>query len=349
MNQDHTYMLRCLELAKKGFSNVAPNPMVGCVIVHENKIIGEGFHRKYGEAHAEVNAIHSVINKELLTEATVYVNLEPCSHYGKTPPCADLLIKYQVKEVVIANTDPNPLVAGKGIEKLKNAGIKVITGVLEEEAKILNKRFFCYFTKNRPYIILKWAKTLDGFMDIDRSVPGSNINNWITNNELKILVHKWRTEEAAIIVGTNTAINDNPRLNIRNWNGNQPLRLVLDENLILAETLNLFDKQHPTVVFTSLNRTNSHNISYQTINFCKDPIQQILNYLYEVKITSLIVEGGRELLQSFINQELWDEARILTGNKTFTKGLKAPEIKGISISDEKINKDRLKIIYRKEK
>ncbi|NVN95818.1 MAG: bifunctional diaminohydroxyphosphoribosylaminopyrimidine deaminase/5-amino-6-(5-phosphoribosylamino)uracil reductase RibD [Bacteroidetes bacterium] len=346
MNEYYTYMLRCLELAKKGFGSVAPNPMVGCVIVHDGIIIGEGFHQKYGEAHAEVNAIHSVINKEQLPESTVYVNLEPCSHYGKTPPCADLLIKHQVKEVIIANTDPNPLVAGKGIEKLKNAGIKVTTGILDDEAKALNKRFLCYYTKKRPYIILKWAKTLDGFMDIDRSQVGNNHKYWITNDELKILVHKWRSEESAIMVGTNTALNDNPQLNIRYWKGIQPLRLVIDENLSLPKTLHLFDQQNPTVIFTAKKEESKHNLTYQYINFNDNPLRQILNYLYEKKITSVIIEGGKELLQSFIEQGLWDEARVLTGNKYFVKGLISPEIKGKIISDEEINKDRLTIIYK---
>ncbi len=344
MNPHDTYMLRCFELAQKGLGNTAPNPMVGCVIVHNGIIIGEGFHQKYGEAHAEVNAVASVKNKNLLSEATVYVNLEPCSHYGKTPPCADLLIKHNVKDVIIANTDPNPLVAGKGIAKLEAAGINVIKGMLEEQGSILNKRFFCYFNKKRPFIILKWAQTLDGYMDVDRSQPGSNLNNWISNDELKILVHKWRTEEAAVIVGKNTAFNDNPQLNIRYWQGKQPLRLVLDRNLSLPKTLHLFDQQHPTVVFNAFKEDHQHNIVYRIIDFCENPLQQILDYLYEIKITSLIVEGGKELLQSFINQGLWDEARILTGNKIFVKGLKAPEIQGTIVSDEAINNDRLRIV-----
>ncbi len=344
MNEHRTYMLRCLELAKNGFGNVAPNPMVGCVIVHNGIVIGEGFHQKYGEAHAEVNAINSVKNKTLLSEATVYVNLEPCSHHGKTPPCADLLINHRVKEVIIAGTDPNPLVAGKGIEKLKNVGIKVTVGILEDEAKALNKRFFCYFTKKRPYIILKWAKTLDGFMDIDRSQAGNNLKYWITNDELKILVHKWRSEEAAIMVGTNTALNDNPQLNIRYWHGNQPLRLIIDENLSLPKILHLFDQQHPTVVFTAKKEESKHNLTYHCLDFSNNLLQQMLNYLYETKITSVIVEGGNELLQSFIEQGLWDEARILTGNKYFGKGLKAPKIQGKIVLDKLINEDRIEIV-----
>ncbi|MCX6230045.1 MAG: bifunctional diaminohydroxyphosphoribosylaminopyrimidine deaminase/5-amino-6-(5-phosphoribosylamino)uracil reductase RibD [Bacteroidetes bacterium] len=349
MNEHHINMQRCLSLARKGLGHVAPNPMVGCVIVHKGNIIGEGYHRKYGEAHAEVNAVNAVKDKSLLAEATVYVNLEPCSHFGKTPPCADLLIKHQVKEVIIANADPNPMVAGKGIEKLKNAGINVITGVLEDEAKLLNNRFFCFFNQKRPYIILKWAKTLDGFMDIERSEPDHNLKYWITNDELKTMVHKWRTEEDAILVGTNTALNDNPQLNIRYWQGKQPLRLVLDEELSLPTNLHLFDQQYPTVVFTSTQTTDKPNLSYIKIDFSHQLLQQLLDYLYKLNISSLIVEGGKELLLTFINEGLWDEARILTGKKKFINGLLAPEIEGEIIYEAAINGDHIRIIQNNNK
>lgn len=344
MNDHEKYMRRCFQLAMNGLGNAAPNPMVGCVIVHQDKIIGEGFHCRYGEAHAEVNAVNSVKDKNLLRESTVYVSLEPCSHYGKTPPCAELLIKYQVKRVIISNLDPNPLVSGKGIEKLKSSGIEVISGLLEHEGIEINKRFFTYFNKKRPYVILKWAQTLDGFMDVDRSEPGNNLNYWITNEKLKILVHKWRSEEAAIMVGTKTAINDNPQLNVRLWHGNQPLRIVLDENLELPDNLHLFDQSALTLIFTSKNCLNKNNITYKQINFCNNPIQQMLDFLYESQINSLIVEGGKELLLSFINNGLWDEARILTGNKTFEKGLKAPEISGDIIYNHKIENDSICIM-----
>ncbi len=344
MNEDEKYINRCFELALNGLGHVSPNPMVGCVILHQDKIIGEGYHRNYGEAHAEVNAINAVENKELLKESTVYVSLEPCSHFGKTPPCVELLIKHQVKKVVISNSDPNPLVAGKGIELLKSAGIEVICGVLEEKGYELNRRFFIYFEKKRPYIILKWAKTIDGFMDIDRSEPGNNQKYWITNEKLKILVHKWRSEEAAIMVGTRTAINDNPKLNVRLWHGKQPLRIVLDEKLGLSKNLNLFDQTLPTLVFTSANIENQTNITYKQVNFCNNPIKEILDYLFEIKITSLIIEGGKELLQSFLKQNIWDEARVLTGNKSFGKGLIAPEIKGDFVFKENIDNDLIEII-----
>ncbi len=343
-NIHERYMKRCLELAVNGRGNVAPNPMVGCVIVHNNIIIGEGYHQKYGEAHAEVNAINSVKDKSLLKEATAYVNLEPCSHFGKTPPCSDLLIKHNIKEVVIANVDINPLVANKGINKLKQAGINVISGILEEEAYELNKRFFTFHKEKRPYIILKWAQTLDGFMDIERAYPGDNKQYWITNDELKIIVHKWRSEEAAIMIGTNTALNDNPQLNVRLWKGNNPLRIILDELLELPEHLYIFDNSVPTLIFNSSKDETEGNIVFKKLDFNNNIILQILDYLYTLNIQSVIVEGGRELLQSFINLGIWDEARILTGNKTFNKGLAAPDINGKIISKEVINNDSITIM-----
>ncbi len=344
INNNNKYMKRCLQLALNGAGNVAPNPMVGCVIVYNNIIIGEGFHRKYGEAHAEVNAINSVKDKSLLKEATAYVNLEPCSHFGKTPPCADLLIQHQMKEVVIANVDINPLVANKGIDKLKEAGINVVTGVLEKEAYDLNKRFFTFHKYKRPFIILKWAQTLDGFMDIERGYPGDNKKYWITNDELRILVHKWRSEEASIMIGTNTALNDNPQLNVRLWEGNNPLRIVLDENLDLPHRLHVFDNSVLTIIFNSKLEERKGNTLFKKINFKENIIKLILDYLYSINIQSVIVEGGRELLQSYIDLDLWDEARILTGNKTFNKGLSAPVIKGNIISSETINKDTVTIM-----
>ncbi|MEI6823467.1 MAG: bifunctional diaminohydroxyphosphoribosylaminopyrimidine deaminase/5-amino-6-(5-phosphoribosylamino)uracil reductase RibD [Bacteroidota bacterium] len=344
INNNNKYMKRCLQLALNGAGNVAPNPMVGCVIVNNNIIIGEGFHRKYGEAHAEVNAINSVKDKSLLKEATAYVNLEPCSHFGKTPPCADLLIQHQLKEVVIANVDINPLVANKGIDKLKEAGINVVTGVLEKEAYDLNRRFFTFHKHKRPYIILKWAQTLDGFMDIERAYAGDNKKYWITNDELRILVHKWRSEEASIMIGTNTALNDNPQLNVRLWEGNNPLRIVLDENLDLPHRLHVFDNSVLTIIFNSKLEERKGNTMFKKINFKENIIKLILDYLYSINIQSVIVEGGRELLQSYIDLGLWDEARILTGNKTFNKGLSAPVIKGNIISSETINKDTVTIM-----
>jgi len=345
MNKDELYIFRCIELAKNGFGNVAPNPMVGCVIVNNEKIIGEGYHKKYGEPHAEVNAINSVKDKELLKDSTLFVNLEPCSHFGKTPPCSDFIISNKIPKVRIGCVDSSSKVAGKGIEKLRKAGIDAKFGILEKECRELNKRFFTFHEIKRPYIILKWAQTSDNFIDFERKENESPHVNWITGNELKITVHKWRSEEQAIIVGTNTALKDNPQLNVREWQGKNPLRIVLDKKLILPETLNLFDNSTPTLVFTALQKAAKKNIEYITIDFKKDITTQISDKLIERKIRSLIVEGGKQLLESFIDNNLWDEARILIGNKTFRKGLKAPVIDGLPTSTEVVGKDKI-LIYK---
>jgi len=343
MNTDKLYLYRCLELAKNGLGNVAPNPMVGCVIVLNNKILGEGYHQQFGEAHAEVNAINSVKNKELLSQSTLYVNLEPCAHFGKTPPCADLIIKNNIKKVVIGCTDTYSEVAGKGIERLKNAGIEVVVGVLEEESIALNKRFFTFHNKKRPYIILKWAETNDGYIDIDHN--GNEVDNWITSPLSKKLVHKWRSEEAAIMVGTNTALNDNPQLNVREWTGKSPLRLVLDLNLRLPTTLHLFDKKIPTLVFNYKKNSTEENLELIQLNNSKPLVPQCLEVLHKKNIQSVIIEGGAKLLQSFITEGLWDEARVFIGNKTFNKGLKAPQLNISPTSKEKISDDVL-LIYK---
>lgn len=364
MNADINYMFRCLELAKNGLGKVAPNPMVGSVIVYDGKIIGEGYHQQYGSAHAEVNAINSVKNKALLPKSTLYVNLEPCAHFGKTPPCADLIIKNNIKKVVIGCVDTFAEVAGKGIERLKNAGIEVVVGVLEEESLNLNKRFFTFHNKKRPYIILKWAETNDGFIDVDRgheenSNPlkkktdgfgplhstRNDVNNWITSPLSKKLVHKWRSEEAAIMVGTNTALNDNPQLNVREWAGKNPIRIVLDLNLRLPNNIHLFDKLIPTLVFTYKEKKSETNLEYIQIDASKKLIPQLLETLYKKNIQSVIIEGGTMLLQSFIDENLWDEARVFIGNKTFNKGLKAPQLNIHPTSKEKVSDDVL-LIYR---
>ncbi len=291
-------MLRALQLAEIGRGNVSPNPMVGCVIVHDDKIIGEGWHRKYGDWHAEVNAVNSVKDKSLLSTATVYVTLEPCSHFGKTPPCADLLVKHQVKKVVICNFDPFPLVAGKGIEKLQDAGIEVITGVLEAKGRELNARFFTLIEKKRPYIILKWAETADGF------IAGENFEQLKISNALSHkLSHKWRSEEDAMMVGTNTALYDNPRLNVREWIGRNPIRIVVDRNERLPKDLHLFDGSQETIILSN-------------------PTQ--LDELRNNKIQSLIVEGGTKLLQSFIDIQLFDEIRVFKSQNQLKKGISAP-------------------------
>lgn len=338
------YMKRCLDLARLGEGNVSPNPLVGCVIYYNGVVIGEGYHHKAGEAHAEVNAVNSVKDPSLLPGSIMFVSLEPCCHYGKTPPCTNLIIEKQIKKVVIAQGDPNKKVNGNGIKLLQDAGIDVIVGVLEEEAVELNKRFNAYHSLRRPYIILKWAKTLDGFIDIENNLPGNNVDNWITGKELNMLVHKWRSIEDAIIVGTNTAANDNPRLNVREWTGKNPLRIVIDKDLRLDLLLHLFDGNQQSIVYTSKTVEDKKNLSFVKLDFNQQLIPQILNDLYNRKIQSLIVEGGRKLLDSFINSGLWDEARILTGNKKFIKGLPGPVISGNRISSQTIGDDNLLII-----
>jgi diaminohydroxyphosphoribosylaminopyrimidine deaminase/5-amino-6-(5-phosphoribosylamino)uracil reductase len=345
MSKDETYMQRCLEIALNGKGNVAPNPMVGCVIVYRDKIIGEGCHAKYGEAHAEINAINSVKSKDLLPLSRLYVNLEPCAHFGKTPPCADFIINNKIKEVIIGCNDPFFEVAGKGIEKLKKAGVKVKMGILEKECRELNIRFFTFHEKKRPYIILKWAQTLDGFIDMIREDNTVAKPNWITDEKLKMLIHKWRTEEQAIMIGTNTAILDNPMLNAREWSGKSPVRIVIDRELVIPITYNILDQQYETIVFTEQTMESKVNIRFITIDFSVDVIKQILSYLHEQKILSVIVEGGSILLNSFIENDNWDEARVFIGNKLFYDGVKAPNINGRVVADELICKDHL-LIYK---
>jgi len=345
MTEDNIYIRRCIELAENALGYTAPNPLVGCVIVNSREIIGEGYHKEFGGNHAEVNAINSVKDKEKLKSSTLYVNLEPCSHYGKTPPCADLILKMGIPKVVIGNIDPFKEVAGKGIQKLKDAGIEVISGVLEKDCEVLNKRFLTFYKKNRPYIILKWAQTTDDFISPEKKITGKPF--WITDDKLKSLVHKWRTEEQAIIVGTNTALADDPQLNAREWKGKDPLRIVLDQNLRLPETLHLFDKTIPTIVFTSRKSSITKNLEFIQIDFKKNSIKQICDILVERKIQSLFVEGGTKLLQTFINEGLWDEARIFTGNKEFINGVKAPQIKGKMASELFFDKDKLTVLINK--
>lgn len=333
------YMNRCLELAAKGFGRVAPNPMVGCVIVYKGRIIGEGYHRKFGDAHAEVNAINSVKNKSLLKSAVLYVNLEPCAHFGKTPPCADLIIRYGIKYVIIGTLDPNPLVAGRGIHRLVSAGCDVKAGVLEEECRELNKRFFCFYGGKRPYIILKWAETADKYI----GAAGSRFQ--ISGSKANKLVHEWRSEEQAILVGKNTALCDNPRLTVRLVKGKNPLRIVIDRNLEIPSAFHLFDKKIPTIVFAGKKKASAENLEYVKIDFNRNVLQQMLEELCRRNIQSLIVEGGAKLLSSFIRENLWDEARIFTSNTRLGRknGIASPEISGAVIARKKIGTDSLRI------
>jgi diaminohydroxyphosphoribosylaminopyrimidine deaminase/5-amino-6-(5-phosphoribosylamino)uracil reductase len=321
-----TYIKRCIEIAKNGLGSTRPNPLVGSVIVYNNQIIGEGYTSAYGSK----NAINSVKDKTLLRLSTIYVTLEPCSHYGKTPPCSDLIIKHQIPKVVIGCVDDNTQVAGKGIEKLKNAGCKVIVGVLETECKEHHKRFFTFHNKKRPYIILKWAQTADGFIAPETKNEQKPV--WITSPYSRQLVHKWRTEEQAILVGTYTVLCDNPSLTVRDWTGQNPMRLVIDRENKLSKNYAVFNKDAKTIIVSSNDLDFSNNVA-----------QQICKILFKNDINSVIVEGGAKTLQTFIDENLWDEARVFTGNMQFKKGVKAPMFSGKLISEETILSDILKI------
>jgi len=325
LKNQEKYIKRCIELAKLGLGNTYPNPLVGSVIVYKNRIIGEGYHKKCGEAHAEVNAVNSVKDKSLLKHSTLYVNLEPCSHIGRTPACSTMIIANKIPKVVIGCIDTFSKVSGKGVEMLKNAGIDVVVGILEAESREVNKRFFTFNEKNRPYIILKWAQTKDGFIDIVRTTKTQK-GEWITNELSKALVHKWRSEEAAIMVGTNTAIMDNPQLDVREWTGENPMRVTIDKSLKLSQNLNILSNKIPTIIYNEAKNLKLKNTEYIEIDFRKDVVSQILKDLYSKDIQSIIIEGGEKLLNSFIKSNLWDEARIFTGNKYFKDGIKAPKI-----------------------
>jgi len=347
VNIHEKYIKRCIELAQNGLGTTYPNPMVGSVIVHDNKIIGEGWHIKAGEAHAEVNAINSVKDESLLKDSTIYVSLEPCSHFGKTPPCSDLIIAKGIKKVVIGTMDPFAKVAGRGIKKLMDAGCEVKIGVLEDQCQDLNKRFFTFHKKQRPYIILKWAETNDGFIAPERRDKNRPV--WITNKYSGQLVHKWRSEEAAILVGTNTAIEDNPSLNVRKWTGNNPVRIVIDRNLKIPDDYSVLDEKQKTIVLCQNKREDSgtENLIFEELDFSKNIAKEICEVLHKHEIQSVIIEGGSHTLQQFIDANLWDEARIFTGKSHFRKGIKAPEFSGIMASEKTISGDHLKI-YRND-
>lgn len=323
MNIHEKYIKRCIEIAKSGLGTTRPNPMVGCVIVLNNSIIGEGFTSKYGGPHAEVNAINSVKDKSLLKKATLYVTLEPCSHYGKTPPCSDLIIFHKIPNVVIGCVDDNEKVAGKGIEKLINSGCNVTLGVIENECKEHHKRFFTFHNKKRPYIILKWAETSDGF--IAPETKSEQKPFWITNEFSRQLTHKWRSQEQAILVGANTVLHDNPSLTVRDWTGDNPIRVVLDKNNSLSKNFSVFNNEVQTIV---INNTEA---------------EFVCDVLYKNDINSVIIEGGSKTIQMFIDKNLWDEARVFTGNSTFSTGVKSPSFSGTLISEIKIKEDILKI------
>lgn len=320
------YIKRCIQLAKNGLGNTYPNPMVGSVIVYKDQIIGEGWHQKAGEPHAEVNAVNSVKDKSLLKKATIYVSLEPCSHFGKTPPCSDLIIAHGIKNVIIGTIDPFAKVAGRGIQKLIQAGCNVVVGVLEKECQNLNKRFFTFHQQKRPFIILKWAQTSNGFLA--PLIQNQREPVWISNRYNKQLVHKWRSEEQAILIGTQTAIKDNPKLDNRLWKGKSPLRLVIDKDLKIPTQSHLYLQETPTVFFTALKKENKKFVEFETLDFDQPLISQICDFLYRKEIQSLIVEGGAKTLQEFINKNYWDEARVTKNLNSWENGISAPKING---------------------
>lgn len=346
------YMQKCLELAEKGFGRVAPNPLVGAILVCNGKIAGEGYHQKYGETHAEANAIHSVNDKELLQSSTLYVNLEPCTHHGKTPPCADLIIEKKIPHVVIGAPDPNPLVAGKGIDKLKASGCKVEVGVLEDKCRSLNRRFYTFFEKKRPYIILKWAQTKDGFISSKFRVVSSDLKekiknysaDWISNESSRKLVHKWRSEEQGIMVGTNTVLLDNPRLTVREYEGKNPARIIIDKWLRVPGYYHIYDKAAPSLIFNETMNKVEGNVELIKVKFDQDIAGQMMQELYTRNIQSVMIEGGELLFNTFISRNTWDEARVLIADKEFGKGVKAPDISGKNVSSQMdVDGDRLMV------
>ena len=342
MKTHEKYIRRCIELAKNGLGTTYPNPMVGSVIVCDGKIIGEGWHKKSGEPHAEVNAVNSVKDKSLLKKSTIFVSLEPCSHFGKTPPCCDLIIENKIPNVVIGTVDSNVKVAGNGIKKLIEAGAKVTVGILETECKELNKRFFTFHEKKRPYVILKWAETQDGFIAPMNKLEQKPV--WITNNYSRQWVHKWRSEEQAILVGTQTAIDDNPKLNVRDWAGKNPIRIVLDQHNRISKESCIYDNQIKTIIFSAIPKPNKEeNTIFETIDFKQNLVEQILNILYKHQIQSVIIEGGSQTLQTFIDENLWDEARVFIGNNNFETGIKAPLLALKNIEKHIIENDILLI------
>ena len=351
MKKHEFYLQRCIQLAKNATGKTYPNPLVGSVIVYNDQIIGEGWHQKAGEAHAEVNAINSVKDQSLLKKSTIYVSLEPCSHFGKTPPCSDLIIAHKIKGVVIGTIDPFAKVQGRGIQKLMSAGCDVIIGVLEEESQQLNKRFFTFHQHRRPYIILKWAQTKDGFLAPETQEDREPV--WITNSSSKQLVHKWRSEEQSILVGTETAIKDNPKLNTRLWEGKSPVRVVLDRSLRIPQDSYLFDNSIKTIVITDLNTETpsalkKENIDVEKVDFSLDLAEEICKVLYRHELQSVIIEGGKQTLQTFIDANLWDEARVFTGNSFFKDGIKAPTLTGKLIEKQEIATDLLEIYKNKK-
>ena len=327
-NDEIKFMRRCLDLALKAEGRTYPNPVVGSVIAYGGKIIGEGYHLRAGEPHAEVNAINSVTNKDLLGVSTIYINLEPCSHYGKTPPCADLIISSGIRRIVIGTRDTSDKVDGKGIKKLKEAGCEVITGVIEDECRWINRRFFTFHEKKRPYITLKWAQSADGFLDADRDKDHPRKPLWITGNAERVLVHRWRAAEQAILAGAGTVRADDPRLNVREWTGDDPVRLILSSSGDLDDKSALFSTNGTNIVFTHNARLKIGDAVTMKLDATRSSAIQIVEYLFTSGLQSVLIEGGAKVLNHFISCGLWDEARIFRGQQMFNNGVKAPCIEG---------------------
>lgn len=339
------YIKRCLEIAQKGIGSTRPNPSVGAVLVVDDRIIGEGFTSPYGDNHAEVNAIESIVDKSILKKATIYVTLEPCSHFGNTPPCSDLIIKSGIKKVIIGCIDSSSKVSGKGIERLKKAGCEVTVGILEKECLEHHRRFFTFHNKKRPYIILKWAETKDGFiapLSRDEKKPV-----WITNKVSQQVVHQWRAQEHGVLVGTNTVLEDNPKLNVRHCEGNNPVRIVIDRMLKIPRALHVHDQSVKTIFIygdeINCRFERSKELVFEPVNFSKPIASQICKILYKHQIQSIIVEGGAKTLQAFINENLWDEARVFTSDVSFENGVKAPEFHKDHFSEHNYQGDILKV------
>ena len=336
MKDNHKkYIQRTFYLAKKGIGKVAPNPLVGCVIVKNNKIIGEGYHKEYGDKHAEINAINNVSNKKEIEGSSVYINLEPCNHFGKTPPCSDALVKLKPKEVIISNKDPNPLTNGKSIKKLIDNNINVRSNILKEEGKELNKRFFKNQIKKLPFIILKWAQTSDGFI-----AKSDGSSKWISNDISRTLVHKWRSEELGILVGAKTVNSDNPKLNVRSWDGKDPIRVIIDPNNRSSNKNDILSDTLPTLIYNKKRESKVQN--KQFVRLLEFNLLNILKDILSRGISSIIVEGGSFTLQSFIENNLWDEARVFVSDGKFKNGIKAPKIK--LSNPQKIGSDQLYLL-----
>ncbi len=341
--QDELFMRRCLELARKAKGKTGMNPMVGCVIVKDGRIIGEGYHKQFGGPHAEVEAINSVGDKKQLKHSTLYVNLEPCSHFGKTPPCSLLIREHRIPSVVIGCEDPNPMVSGKGIQQLREAGIHVKTKVLEKESVHLNRRFFTHIIRKRPYVILKWAQSNDGYIDILRKPGAPAQPTWITNHTARKLVHKWRGEEDGIFAGVNTIMSDDPGLDLREWSGKQPIRITIDRKNRIKETLKFKNGLQETIIFTEY-PDKGNTAFYQKIESDFN-LEIMLNTLLQKEISSIIVEGGRKILNSFINNNIWDEARVFSGNMNFHSGVAAPTLPIASAEEFSYRNHKLSIYF----